>query len=206
MINDSRLLAMLAAHAHAHGEQRCHLLADRVITYRRLWSRIERASARLQGEWGVRAGQTVAYVGHSHPDALVLYAALLRIGAFFLPLESVPRPSAMHLLALTGATLALVDENVTLGDFPVRPLSQLLAQWCHFDPVIVDENPVVRALLLPSSSAGIEAFSLDDLCAALPAALFTTRVSGPIFDRVTLSTVILPLLRDVQTLHFSAAE
>ena len=83
MTDPAYLLAMLRSHAISHGDRRCHLLIDRVITYRRLWSRIERASARLQCEWGVAPGDTVAYVGTGHPDAIVLYAALLRIGANF---------------------------------------------------------------------------------------------------------------------------
>ena len=72
MIETSRLLAMLSAHAHEHGDLLCHWLPERLITYRRFWSRIERASARLQGEWGVKQGQTIAYVGASHPDIVVV--------------------------------------------------------------------------------------------------------------------------------------
>ena len=72
MMDPSCLLAMLSAHAREHGDRLCHWLPERSITYRRLWSRIERASARLQGEWHVQSGQTVAYIGRSHPDIVVL--------------------------------------------------------------------------------------------------------------------------------------
>jgi non-ribosomal peptide synthetase component E (peptide arylation enzyme) len=50
------LLALLRDHADKHGDQLAHVLPDRDITYRRLWSRIERGSARLFGEWSVREG------------------------------------------------------------------------------------------------------------------------------------------------------
>ena len=82
------LLSVLQGHANERGDLLAHVLPDRDITYRRLWSRTERASARLQGEWGVQAGDTVAYIGGGHPDAIVLYFSLLRIGASVLPLEA----------------------------------------------------------------------------------------------------------------------
>ena len=155
MTDVSHLLAMLRQQAADLGESRCHLLPDRVITYRRLWSRIERASARLQGEWGVQRGQTVAYVSCGHPDAIVLYGALLRIGAVFMPLESLPDSSTSALLTSSGATLAIVDEGLSLQDIPTHPLSLLLADWCHADPVVVDEDPSARALLLPERMAPV---------------------------------------------------
>ena len=206
MTDVSHLLAMLRRQAATLGESRCHLLPDRVITYRRLWSRIERASARLQGEWGVQRGQTVAYVGCGHPDAIVLYGALLRIGAVFMPLESLPDSSTSALLTSTGATLAIVDDGLSLQDIPTHPLSLLLADWCHADPVVVDEDPSARALLLPERSGGIAPTSLLELCVALPDKAVSTTVAGAIFTPECLTHIVLPALRDGQVLHFASAE
>ena len=206
IMNDaSRLLAMLQGHAAVHGELRCHTLPDRVITYRRLWSRIERASARLQGEWGVQPGQTVAYVGCGHPDAIVLYAALLRTGARFLPLEALAAPAAAGFLALSGAVLVVADDGRSLPEVPVRPLSQLLADWCHHDPVVVGEDPAARSLLLPTPSGELAPVSQRELCAALPDRAVPAVISGPIFTPECLSATVLPALRDAQVLHFASA-
>lgn len=206
MTDVSHLLAMLRQQAADLGESRCHLLPDRVITYRRLWSRIERASARLQGEWGVQRGQTVAYVGCGHPDAIVLYGALLRIGAVFLPLESLPESSIKALLADSSAALAIMDDGMSLQDVPTRPLSLLLADWCPTDPAVVEEDPSVRALLLPTSSGSLVPTSLLELCVALPGRAVSTTVTGPIFTPECLTHIVLPALRDGQILHFAAVE
>ena len=61
--NFTDMLALLQRQAQAHSDAVAYVLPNRVITYRRFWSRIERACARLQGEWGVRQGDVVAYVG-----------------------------------------------------------------------------------------------------------------------------------------------
>ncbi|HVZ42702.1 MAG TPA: AMP-binding protein [Ramlibacter sp.] len=46
-----------------------------------------RAAARLWHEWGVRSGETVAWLGGNHPALLVLLAAVARLGAMLLPLN-----------------------------------------------------------------------------------------------------------------------
>jgi acyl-coenzyme A synthetase/AMP-(fatty) acid ligase len=123
MIEPSRLLAMLAAHGREHGDILCHWLPERVINYRRLWSRVERASARLQGEWNVKSGQTIAYVGHSHPDILVLFAALIRIGASFMPLEERPVDSSLLLMNQADISLVIVDKEMSFEGRATRPHS-----------------------------------------------------------------------------------
>ena len=124
-------LALLQAHAHQHGDRLLHVLPDRDITYRRLWSRTERASARLQGEWGVQAGDVVAYVGNGHPDAIVLYFALLRIGASLLPLEAVAADVARAAFPQHCARLAVQDDTAAVDGMPSQRLEVLLDDWCH---------------------------------------------------------------------------
>ena len=206
MIETSRLLAMLSAHAHEHGDLLCHWLPERLITYRRFWSRIERASARLQGEWGVEQGQTIAYVGSSHPDIVVLYAALLRIGAAFMPLEGVSTQAAMSFMQQADISHIVVDDHMTIVGRTTHYLPQLLADWCHFQPEVNEENPLVKSLLLPSASGVIDYLSLSELCVKLLPTASSQWVTGSIFNVESLTGIILPSLRDLQTLHFSAIE
>lgn len=206
MIGPSHLLAMLSAHAREHGDHVCHWLPERSITYRRLWSRIERASARLQGEWHVQSGQTIAYVGRSHPDVVVLYAALMRIGASFMPLEDIPIQSAFSFMQQADISLVVADEDLAFNDKPTQRLPQLLADWCHFDPAVIEENPAVRSLLLASASGGIDYLSMNELCVNLPVQASSHWLTGPVFTRESLIHIVLPSLRDLQRLYFSATE
>jgi acyl-CoA synthetase (AMP-forming)/AMP-acid ligase II len=206
MIETSRLLTMLSEHAHEHGDLLCHWLPERLITYRRFWSRIERASARLQGEWGVKQGQTIAYVGASHPDVVVLYAALLRLGAAFMPLEGVSMQAAMSFLQQADISHIVVDEETTIAGTTRYYLPQLLADWCHFEPEVNEENPLAKSLLLPSASGAIDHLSLSELCVKLSPRASSQWVTGSIFDIESLTNIVLPSLRDMQTLHFSAIE
>ena len=206
MIESSRLLAMLSAHAHEHGDLLCHWLPERLITYRRFWSRIERASARLQGEWGVKQGQTIAYVGASHPDIFVLYAALLRLGAAFMPLEGISLSSALSFMQQADISLVVVDQDVTIAGRTTHYLPQLLADWCHFDPDINEENPSEKSLLLSSASGGIDYLSLSELCGKLSSRASSQWITGSIFGVESLTSIVLPSLRDLHTLHFSAIE
>lgn len=206
MIESSQLLAMLSEHAHEHGDLLCHWLPERLITYRRFWSRIERASARLQGEWGVKQGQTMAYVGSSHPDIIVLYAALLRVGAAFMPLEGVSTQAAISFIQQADISHIVVDDHMTVVGRATHYLPQLLADWCHFQPEVNEENPLAKSLLLPSASGVIDHLSLSELCVKLLPRASSQWVTGSIFNVESLTSIILPSLRDLQTLHFSAIE
>ena len=206
MIEPSRLLAMLSAHAHEHGDLLCHWLPERLITYRRFWSRIERASARLQGEWGIKQGQTIAYVGASHPDIIVLYAALVRIGAAFMPLEGISMQAAIPFVQQADISHVVVDDHTTLVGRTTHYLPQLLADWCHFEPEVNEENPLLKSLLLPSESGLINHLSLSELCVKLSPRASSQWVTGSIFNVESLTTIVWPSLRDLQTLHFSAIE
>ncbi|MEO0316554.1 MAG: hypothetical protein RL404_231 [Pseudomonadota bacterium] len=202
-------LFVLQGHAHERGERLAHVLSDRDITYRRLWSRIERASARLQGEWGVQAGDTVAYIGAGHPDAIVLYFALLRIGASLLPLEAMTAADARAACKRHGASLAVHEDNVseaTIDGLPSQRLEMLLDDWCHFEPVLVPEDPMREALWLPVEGGGREANSLYQLTAALPDAPRTGWVGDRIFTPDILGRLVLPSLRHARRLFFSATE
>lgn len=57
------------------------------LSYGELFDRCERLAAQLWHDWGVRAGDRVAWLGANHPGQLVLLFALARIGAILLPLN-----------------------------------------------------------------------------------------------------------------------
>lgn len=199
-------LSVLRQHAAHRGDLLAHVLPDRDITYRRLWSRIERASARLQGEWGVGAGDLVAYVGRGHPDAIVLYFALLRIGASLLPLEAMPAADARAAFNACGATLAVHDNGEAADGMKARPLDDLLADWCHFNPELVSDPELRRALWLPAAGGQQEAASLVELTVALPDAPRPVWVSDRLFTAEVLGQLVLPSLRDARRLFFAATE
>ncbi len=210
-------LSVLQDHAQQRADLLAHVLPDRDITYRRLWSRTERASARLQGEWGVQAGDTVAYIGSGHPDAIVLYFALLRIGAALLPLEAMTATDVQAAFRRYGATLAVHDDAATdaaLHGLPSQRLEMLLDDWCHAEPVLVPDDAQRKALWLPVGGGRHEAASLFELTAALPDALSDAQsdaalpgwVHERIFTADVLGRLVLPSLRDARRLYFAATE
>lgn len=203
---NASMLALLQRHALTHADRLAHVLPDRDITYRRLWSRIERASARLQCEWGVQAGDCVAYVGSGHPDAIVLYFALLRIGASLLPLEAMPAAAATAAINSLGASLAIHDEGVQPDGVRARALDELLADWSHHDPALAPDDPGRRALWLPDEQGHWQARSLFELTAALPVAARAHFIDDRIFSADLLTQVVLPSLRDVCLMQFAATD
>ncbi len=200
------LLALLRRHASEHGDRLAHQLPHRTITYRRLWSRIERASARLQGEWGVQAGATLAYVGNAHPDAMVLYFALLRIGAVLLPLEGRSTQAAQALCSEQAVSLVVHDEGRTIPDVPARPLALLLEDWCHFDPVLVPDDPAQPLLWLAPEHAQPKMVSLNNLCVDLPAEPHSSFVGDRLFTTEMLTKVVFPCLYLARPMQFAAIE
>ncbi|MDO9217821.1 MAG: AMP-binding protein, partial [Lacisediminimonas sp.] len=110
----------------------------RRTTYRQLWSRIERGSARLQGEWLVEPGDIVIYAGHAHPDALVLWLSLARLGAALLPLESAALLLHAGALASRHEVRLLLHDDDLPAPLPdefcaCARLSALIARRCEHE-------------------------------------------------------------------------
>ncbi len=200
------MLALLQSHATTHADSLAHLHPLRDITYRRLWSRIERGSARLQGEWGVRPDDLVAYVGSGHPDAIVLYFSLLRIGASLLPLEGLPSAAVERMLAERRPQLAVHDEGVQVAAVAARRLEGLLEDWSHHDPGVADDDMTRRALWLPDGAGQCQASSLFELCADLPPVPRSGCVNERIFTVDVLCNAVLPSLRDARQMQFAMTE
>ena len=206
------LLSILHDHALSHGDYIAHLLPDRVITYRRFWSRIERASARLQGEWGVVAGDTVIYWGSGHPDAIILYCALLRLGSKLMPCEDRDHGYVHHMVERTKSQLVVHDDALTFTSSPAHSLSSLLADWCHFDPVVIQDESATPALYLHNLIQNDHsAVSIGELIQALSPLQQHDEseavvIDGPIFHKEKLINLILPALIAGRRLQFSLIE
>lgn len=81
------LADLLSAHAASRPDAGCLQFGDTPWRYGELAARCEAVAAQLRRDWGVAAGDRVAWLGANHPGQLVLLFALARIGAILLPLN-----------------------------------------------------------------------------------------------------------------------
>jgi acyl-CoA synthetase (AMP-forming)/AMP-acid ligase II len=204
--NFTDMLALLQHQAQAHSDAVAYVLPNRVITYRRFWSRIERACARLQGEWGVRQGDVVAYVGSGHPDALILYFALLRLDASLLPLEALATEVVHTALISQPVSLLLHDEGMTYDTAKAQPLQRLLEDWCHYEPLCVEEVSSNARLLLRTDNDELQSLTIDNLLSAMASQARSLYVGEQIFSLDILTSVIFPALHAARELTFSATD
>jgi len=182
-----------------HARETPHAIACasrfRLASYRKLWSRIERATARLQGEWEVGAGDVVAYWGDGHPDALVLYAALARCGALLLPLEHAAARAALPRLAdKVALTLALYDDELSPPRIaqPAYPLSRLIGEPCPYQARVAMPDPDTRSLLRPNEDGSLQRLSLRQLADTADSG--ERDLHGALFDADVLGAIVLPAL------------
>ncbi len=200
------MLALLQHLAEVHSDAVAYVLPDRVITYRRFWSRVERACARLQGEWGVRQGDVVAYVGHGHPDALVLYFALQRLGASLLPLEALASEVVQTALISQPVSLILHDDGMTFDTAKAQPLQLLLQDWCHCEPICVEEVSSSAQLWLSADNGDLQPLTIDHLLSAMAPQARSLFVGDRIFSLDILTSVIFPALHAARQLIFIATD
>ena len=185
---------------HAQAQPHAIALASRfrLASYRKLWSRIERATARLQGPWRVGAGDVVAYCGDGHPDALVLYVALARCGALLLPLEHASARAVLPRLADSLALrLALFDDELSPPRIaqPVYPLSMLIGEPCAYQASVTTPDPDACSLLRLEHDGAWRRLSLRHLAAAPAFPQIASRdVHGALFDADVFGPVVLPAL------------
>ncbi|WP_229723999.1 AMP-binding protein [Oxalicibacterium solurbis] len=183
--------------------------SERVLTYRRLWSRIERGTARLISEWGAASGDTIAYWGQGHQDALSLYFAAARCGIRLLPLEHASlRENATALLRQHRVAVLLHDDDIAVETLPaasfvprIARLSSLVATRCHHYPP-VDEKASVPSLILPADVQTPR--SLLQLTEGITdvAATHTFRVTAALFDDDVFAPCVLPVLAAGGTILF----
>jgi fatty-acyl-CoA synthase len=126
-----------------------------ITTWRRLWNRVERASARLQGEWGVACGDRVAYLGLNRADEIILLLALARIGAMLVPLNyRLAQPELAAIIKHCGATHVVHDSEhaeraralAKVNGARVFALIDLIAEYCPHQFVAlapVEDEPLL---------------------------------------------------------------
>jgi len=226
MKQDLDLFALLRQQAVRHPLDTATDSTRRAISFRRLWSRIERATARLQGEWHVAPGDHVVYWGNAHPDALILYVAVARCGACLVPLERSDLRRHAHAIWDRYQPKAVVhDEGVhidaTLMTPVVASLPSMLSVRCHHDED-VEENDALPSLIdldLENDQLVARIFSLHHFAAfidqpitdaVLPLSAdhpheqsrMTLQVRDELFDPHLLSSKIFPALLRGETVSF----
>ncbi len=105
----SSLSRIIERHAQFQPDRIALRFEGQAISYRTFWQRIEAASAGLARRAGVARGEHVAYLGYNHPEMLVLFLALARIGAVFVPLNfrlAVPELRAILAHSAAGRLVA----------------------------------------------------------------------------------------------------
>lgn len=144
------LFAILREHAKLRADVIASRSSRRSVTYRKLWSRIERATARMKDEWQVKPGDTVIYYGCGNQDALMYYLAAARCGAKLLPLEhgalqhAFLQQSASEIGLAAPAVLLLHDDEIVFERPPAARrtvnLSALIATRCHHTPLVQEDD------------------------------------------------------------------
>ncbi|MBK4733305.1 AMP-binding protein [Noviherbaspirillum pedocola] len=187
----------LCRHARSQPDAIAYTSRFRIATYRKLRNRIERAAARLHGEWGVRPGDLVAYVGCGHPDALVLYFGLVCCGARLLPLEDASLQfDSARILAELGVRLALIDDDgVAPEGVASYTLSTLIGSVTTHPALQVSPDPCVPSLArmaAPSDAVPLlQESSLADETGL--ATMQQCEVRGALFDAAMFPQVLATL-------------
>jgi acyl-CoA synthetase (AMP-forming)/AMP-acid ligase II len=206
------LFELLRQHARIEPDAMAVSSTYRSMTYRKLWSRIERATARLQGEWGIKSGDVVAYCGQAHPDAIVLYVALARCAARLIPLEHRALQSRIgQVVRALDVRIVVHDDHtpVEKADLPAafKPLSALIMTRCHYQPSIIAEDAARPSLVAIRSLANghvqSEQKSLDRMIvrtSAAPDRIYP--IAGSLFDDDVFAPVVLQALLAGGTLIF----
>ncbi|MFM2398766.1 MAG: Acyl-CoA synthetase (AMP-forming)/AMP-acid ligase [Pseudomonadota bacterium] len=132
---------------HEYFEQRLHTQPEKIAVrfggkdyaYRKLAGRSTRIAARLSGEWGVAAGDRVAYLGSNHLDCITLLAGCGTVGALYLPLNyrlaaaelsTILQDAQPRVLVADAQHAALAQQLAQQINCAVRDVDELVAQPC----------------------------------------------------------------------------
>jgi len=154
-VNVHSLAAAIAKHARETPARDAIALPGDRCTYAELWSRIERATALLQRECAVAAGDRVAYLGFNDTAQIVLLAALMRLRAVLVPLNY--RLASAELRAIldhAGAKLLFHDPafSQTAAALGVAARSrESLASGTGGEARVDEADPASPALLVYTS-------------------------------------------------------
>jgi len=201
---------ILRSHARAQPEVIASRSSRRAITYRRLWSRVERASARLLGEWQVQRDDIVAYWGCGHQDALTFYLAAARCGLRLLPFEHpLLRQNAAAVLVQHPAKLILHDPGQA-SDVPrsvakAANLSSLIARPCQYDPEVAEDDAMPSLITFTGNEDGSMHYgesSLASLQTAGEPSVLSFQVDDALLNTAILANHVLPVLTAGGTIVF----
>lgn len=199
--------SILLEHARAHPEAVAMRCRQRFTSYRKLTSRIERATARLQGEWNIRPGDLVAYCGAGHQDAVVLYFALLRCGADLLIVPP-HAPGIAQMLSRNEVTLLLNDDGKPIAEtrcgLRIFPLYTIIATRCDHQVTSMPGQAANRLLrvAVDRNAAAIEIESSDTLFGRIEPRSGPVRVDArQIFDDAVFAPVVLSSLTGGGMVH-----
>ena len=201
------IFSILVEHARAHPDAVAMQCAQRITSYRKLNSRIERATARLQGEWRIRPGDLVAYCGAGHQDAVVLYFALLRCSADLLVMPANTADIATT-LSRHQPTLLLNDSGEPVASptsgLRTYPLHTIIATRCHHQVADIPRQAANRLLRVATdgSAATFEIQSSDALFARIKSRCDAVRIdAGRIFDDAVFAPMLLSCLSGGGMVH-----
>jgi fatty-acyl-CoA synthase len=157
------LADVLAAHAAARAETVALSFDGTELRYGELFDRSGRLAAQLWHDWGVRAGDRVAWLGANHPGQLLLLFALARIGAILLPLNFRLSPGEWGALVADcepahlvhdEAWAAAAQELAACHSLAAHPVQELAREGIWPSPPIVAEadSPVLLVYTSGTSS------------------------------------------------------
>jgi fatty-acyl-CoA synthase len=94
----------------------------RDLSYRALWTRIERITDVLAERLQVARGDRIAYLGYNDPELLVLLFALARLGAILVPLNfRLAPPELQYILEHAQARLLFIHPDFATAVAPAPP-------------------------------------------------------------------------------------
>lgn len=206
------LFSVLREHAKERADVIASRSSRRSVTYRKLWSRIERATARMKDEWQVKSGDTVIYYGCGNQDALMYYLAAARCGAKLLPLEHsalqhafLQQPASEIGLA-PPAVLLLHDDEIVFETPPAAQriinLSALIATRCHHTPLVQEDDSqpsLLNAMLHADGTINYQEQSLHGLASIAQRMVVRDKgqpllLDATLFDHHIFAPLVLPKL------------
>jgi fatty-acyl-CoA synthase len=113
--------------------------------FAKFWRRVQRVTAHLQSNWGVQAGDRVAWLGLNHELQLVTVVACARLGAVFLPLNFRLAVPELQQLMQDAQPRLLVHDSHHAGTAQALQAEGL--KHTHHDGLIASAAP--RGLPLP---------------------------------------------------------
>ncbi|WP_033341468.1 non-ribosomal peptide synthetase [Catenuloplanes japonicus] len=133
--HDSGFVPVFDRAVTAHADRIAAICADRSISYRELGARVDTATARLRAG-GVSPGTIVGLAAVRDIDYLVVFLAVLRCGAVYLPLPDGPVDRIRRMVRRAEPAVIVCDERFGAAvresvrdtvSVPVRDLADVLA-------------------------------------------------------------------------------